>query len=72
MDMNQILQMLAQMGAKPQQGVSAPNAMQNIGARKAYTDYYIQASSSGEQPLPFEQWVQQQQSQQGMMQQYRK
>jgi len=70
MELNQLLQMLAQMGAKPQSGVSAPNAMQNMQARKAYTNYVIEAQSSGQPVIPFEQWVQQQ-SQPGMMQQYR-
>lgn len=61
MELNQLIQMMGQMGAKPQtQGVSAPNAMQTIQARKAYTDYVIQAQSSGQQPIPFEQWVQSQ------------
>lgn len=58
MELNQLLQMMGQMGAKPQSGVSAPNAMQNIQARKAYTNYVIEAQSMGQQPIPFEQWVQ--------------
>lgn len=49
--------MFGQMGAKPQQGVSAPNAMQTIQARKQYNDYVIQAQSMGQQPIPFEQWA---------------
>lgn len=60
MELNQLLQMMGQMGAKPQAGVSAPNAMQTIQARKAYTDYVIQAQSSGQPVMPFEQWVQSQ------------
>ncbi|MBF0170808.1 MAG: hypothetical protein HQK87_06945 [Nitrospinae bacterium] len=58
MELGQLLQMLGQMGAKPKQGVSAPNAMQTIQARKQYNDYVIEAQSMGQQPIPFEQWVQ--------------
>lgn len=58
MEMNQLIQMMGQMGAKPQAGVSAPNAMQNIQARKAYTNYVIEAQSMGQPVIPFEQWVQ--------------
>lgn len=58
MEISQLLQMLGQVGAQPRQGVSAPNAMQTIQARKMYNDYVIQAQSMGQPVIPFEQWVQ--------------
>ena len=61
MELNQLLAMMGQMGAKPTtQGASAPNAMQTIQARKAYTNYVIEAQSMGQPVIPFEQWVQSQ------------
>lgn len=57
MDLAQLMQMLGQMGASPKAGVSAPNALQNMQARKEYNKYAIEAQSMGEQPLPFEEWV---------------
>lgn len=67
--MNEKLQMLLQLlrlgGASgaPQQGqtnVSAPNAAATIRARQAYNGYAQDSMINGEEPLPFEQWVQQQ------------
>jgi len=59
MELGQLLQMLGQMGAKPQtHGVSAPNAMQTLQARKQYNDYVIHAQSMGQPVIPFEQWAQ--------------
>lgn len=59
-----LVQLLRLGGASPptapnQLNPSAPNAAATLREGKGYRDYVINSQSMGEEPLPFEAWVQQ-------------